>query len=169
MDFLTTRVKAPDADDWKKLVRLVRYLRGTPELSLFLSTDSSMISKWYIEGSHTAHPNMRGQTGGALTLGKGMPITGTTTQKLSTRFIHFKEMFGCWGQRDFLRFVVTSFELRYNFFHVWDHCDLYFTRYQIIQQYAELVVYIAAMKGHRPRTILKKLFVCCLEQRGHTS
>ena len=38
--FLTTRVKGPDQDDWKKLTRLIRYLRGSVHLSMVLSADS---------------------------------------------------------------------------------------------------------------------------------
>jgi hypothetical protein len=30
--FLTTRVREPDKDDWKKLVHLMRYVRGTHTL-----------------------------------------------------------------------------------------------------------------------------------------
>jgi hypothetical protein len=83
--FLTTRVKSPDEDDWKKLVRLIRYLRGTTDLPLILKADSSAIPKWWVDGSHGVHPNMRGHTGGGLSLGKGMPITMSIKQKINTR------------------------------------------------------------------------------------
>jgi hypothetical protein len=32
VSFLTTRVKEPDSDDWKKLIKVSGYLRGTMEL-----------------------------------------------------------------------------------------------------------------------------------------
>ena len=83
--FLTTRVRAPDEDDWKKLVRLIRYLRGTPNLPHTLRASDTPVLKWFVDGSHTSHPNMRGHSGGGLTLGKGMPITGSSKQKLNTR------------------------------------------------------------------------------------
>ena len=38
--FLTTRVKKPDVHDWMKLVRLMKYLKVTPELPLILRADS---------------------------------------------------------------------------------------------------------------------------------
>jgi hypothetical protein len=43
--FLTTRVRAPDKDDWAKLDHLMRYIRGTHTLPLILSTNGSGIMK----------------------------------------------------------------------------------------------------------------------------
>jgi hypothetical protein len=83
--FLTTRVRSPDVDDWKKLVRLIRYLRGSPEMPLILRADSTPVMKWWVDGSHTAHLNMRGHSGGCLSLGSGMPVTGSKKQKINTR------------------------------------------------------------------------------------
>ena len=82
--FLTTRVKSPDEDDWKKLVRLIRYLRGTPEMPLILKADDVAVIKWWVDGAHGVHPNMRGHTGGCVSLGFGCPITGSNKQKLNT-------------------------------------------------------------------------------------
>jgi hypothetical protein len=39
--FLTTRVRAPDEDDWRKLTHLMRYIRGTRSLPLILSSNGS--------------------------------------------------------------------------------------------------------------------------------
>jgi hypothetical protein len=83
--FLATRVKGSDEDDWKKLVRMIRYLRGSVDLPLILRADSVPIPKWWADGSHTAHPNMRGHSGGCMSLGKGMSINTSTKQKLNTR------------------------------------------------------------------------------------
>ena len=38
--FLTTRIREPDEDDWKKLRRVLDYLRGTIKLQLVLRADS---------------------------------------------------------------------------------------------------------------------------------
>jgi hypothetical protein len=43
--FLTTRVRAPDKDDWNKLVHLMRYIRGTRTMPLILSANGSGILK----------------------------------------------------------------------------------------------------------------------------
>ena len=83
--FLTTRVKAPLEDDWKKLRRMMHYLRGTADLPLVLQGDGSGIIQWWADGSHAVHSNMRGQTGGCMSLGKGMIYNTSSKQKLNTR------------------------------------------------------------------------------------
>ena len=92
--FLTTRVREPDKDDWMKLTHLVKYLRGTRELPLILSAEGSGILKWWIDGSFAVHPNMRGHTGGGLSLGRGFPIVNSTKQKLNTRSSTESEVVG---------------------------------------------------------------------------
>jgi len=85
ISFLTTRVREPDTDDWKKLCHMMRYLRGSRLLPLLLSANGSHILKWYIDASFAVHYNFRGHSGGGLTLGRGMPIVGSNKHKLNTR------------------------------------------------------------------------------------
>jgi hypothetical protein len=85
ISFLTTRVRGPDTDDWAKLRHLMMYIRGTKEMPLILSADGTGILKWWVDGSFGVHPNMRGHTGGGLTMGRGFPIAMSTKQKLNTR------------------------------------------------------------------------------------
>ena len=44
--FLCTRVTDPDTDDWKKLARLMLYLKNTAEQMLTLTADECNIAKW---------------------------------------------------------------------------------------------------------------------------
>jgi hypothetical protein len=83
--FLTTRVRSPDKDNWKKVVHLMRYIRGTRTMPLILSDNGSGILKWWVDASFAVHPNMRGHSGGGLSLGRSFPIVGYTRQKLNTR------------------------------------------------------------------------------------
>ena len=92
--YLTTRVRAPDKDDWAKLTHLIKYLRGTKNLPLILSAAGSGILKWWVDGSFGVHPNMRGHTGGGLSMGQGFPITTSTKQKLNTRSSTEAELVG---------------------------------------------------------------------------
>jgi hypothetical protein len=53
--FLCTRVSQPDSDDWKKLGRCVRYLRGTINLPLTLEAGHDGIIQWWIDASFAVH------------------------------------------------------------------------------------------------------------------
>ncbi len=56
VSFLTTQVQAPNEDDWGKLKRVLKYLKGTLYLKLILSADvMNFAIHWYIDGSHQIH------------------------------------------------------------------------------------------------------------------
>ena len=92
--FLTTRVREPDKDDWKKLVHLMKYLRGTRKLPLVLSANGSGILKWWVDAAFAVHPNMKGHSGGGLSLGRGFPIVTSTKQKLNAKSSTEAEIIG---------------------------------------------------------------------------
>ena len=81
---LCTRVQKPNKDDWKKLVRLMKYLNGTREDKLFLSADNLGVIKWHVDASFAVHPDFKSQTGACMTYGTGMPITISRKQRLNT-------------------------------------------------------------------------------------
>ena len=92
--FLTTRVRSPDTDDWEKLCHLMEYLRGDRDRPLILSGDNEGVLMWYIDASFAVHPNMRGHTGGCMTMGRGFPISVSTKQKLNTKSSTESELVG---------------------------------------------------------------------------
>ena len=92
--FLSTRVRAPDIDDWEKLHHLMEYLRKDHALPLVLGAENNGMRMWYVNASFAVHPNMRGHTGGGLTMGRGFPITASTKQKLNTRRSTESELVG---------------------------------------------------------------------------
>jgi hypothetical protein len=67
--FLTTRVRGPGEDDWRKLGYLIYYLQLTCELPLILGATKTGVLQWYVNASFATHQDMRGHTGGALTMG----------------------------------------------------------------------------------------------------
>ncbi len=71
--FLSTRVKGPDIDNWCKLCHLVEYLRSTRGSPLILAANGTGVLSWYVDASFAVHPDMRGHTGGAMTMGMGFP------------------------------------------------------------------------------------------------
>jgi hypothetical protein len=90
--FLTTRVREPDEDDWRNLRHLINYLRSTRELPLVLGAVQTGVLQWYVDASFAVHQDMRGQTGGALTLGRGCPTVQTTKAKCTTRSSTIQEL-----------------------------------------------------------------------------
>ena len=83
--FLSTRVQYPDVDDWKKLGRVMKYLRNTRKLGLTLECDHAHIVKWWVDGSFAVHSDMKIHTGGMMTLGKGSVYATSIKQKLNTK------------------------------------------------------------------------------------
>ena len=92
--FLTKRVKAPDRDDWNKLVRCLQYIKATIHMKLTLGVDSLSVLNWYIDAAHQVHEDCRGHTGGALTLGQGAVISKSSGQKMNTKSSSESELVG---------------------------------------------------------------------------
>ena len=92
--FLTTRVTKPDVDDEKKLARVMKYLRGTTELTLTLEVGDLTVMKWWVDASYAVHPDMRSHTGGTFSLGKGSIYSTSIRQKLNTKSSTEAELVG---------------------------------------------------------------------------
>jgi hypothetical protein len=63
----------------------MRYIRGIRTMPLIVSANGSGILKWWVDALFAVHPNMRGHSGGGLSLGRGFTIVSSTKQKLNTR------------------------------------------------------------------------------------
>ena len=50
ISFLTMRGREPDNDNWSNFVYLMKYIIGTRNLPLILSSNRSVIIKWWIDG-----------------------------------------------------------------------------------------------------------------------
>jgi hypothetical protein len=85
VSFLCGRLKSPDEDDYKKLCRVMKYLDGTIQLPLILQSDNSEVIKWWVDASFAVHPNMKGHTGGTMSLGSGSIYSTSRKQKLVSR------------------------------------------------------------------------------------
>ncbi len=67
--FLTTRVKKPDIDDWGKLRRVLKYLKGTKYMKLTLTIDDLSMIRWWVDASNRTHHDCKGHTGSMMSLG----------------------------------------------------------------------------------------------------
>jgi hypothetical protein len=94
VSFLCTRVLHPDFDDFKKLARVIKYLRGTTTLPLTLEASDTRLMEWWVDASYGVHPDMKSHTGGILSLGKGAVYATSTGQKINTRSSTEAELVG---------------------------------------------------------------------------
>jgi hypothetical protein len=83
----TASVKSSDVNDCKRLIaRMIPCLHRSIGMPLILCVDFVPVPKWWIDGSHAAHPDVRGHLDAdCMSLGKGMPINASAKQKLNTR------------------------------------------------------------------------------------
>ena len=82
---LTTRVKEPNENDWKKLVRMIKYFNGTNKNYLTLSADNLKVIKWYVDTSFAVHPDFKSHTEVIITMGQGAMQSVSRKQKLNKR------------------------------------------------------------------------------------
>ena len=92
--FLCSRLRNPDMDDYKKLIRMIQYLRGTKGMILTLRANDDGMIRWWIDASYAVHADMKGHTGAALSLGRGAVFSGSWKQKLVARSSTESELIG---------------------------------------------------------------------------
>ena len=85
VSFLCTRVKHCTEEDWKKLKRMLQYMRATKDDYLTLSATSLYNVRWWVDASYAVHPGMKSHTGGCLSLGHGALYGTSRRQKLNTK------------------------------------------------------------------------------------
>jgi hypothetical protein len=94
VSFLTTRVKAPDEDDWGKLKRVLKYLWGTRHMKLTLTVDNLHTLRWWVDASYGVHWDAKGHTGMMMSLGEGAAMSFSHRHKLNARSSTEAELIG---------------------------------------------------------------------------
>ena len=95
--FLTTRSRKPDEDDWKKLRRLLGYLKRTIKLPLILQANGVNMLKWWVDASYAPHDDMWRHTEGTTSMGKdgrGSIIGISKKQNINTKSSTEAELIG---------------------------------------------------------------------------
>jgi hypothetical protein len=84
--FLTTRVQKCDADDLKKLTRLLRYLRATRERGVVLEIGDVIRITVYIDAAYGVHMDSgKSHSGAAVMVGYGPVSVSSTKQHIVTK------------------------------------------------------------------------------------
>ena len=92
--FLCKQVKCPNMDDWKKLGRLVQYVRATIHLPLILGSDGTGNMVLSSNALFAVHMDMKSHIGYCSTLGTRFPILRSLGQKVNTRNSTESELVG---------------------------------------------------------------------------
>ena len=85
VSFLCTRVSKSDEDDWLKLRRGIAYVKCTIEDVRVIGASSLTDLFTYIDAAYTVNPDMKSQTGGAMSLGVGVLHAKSNKQKLNVK------------------------------------------------------------------------------------
>jgi hypothetical protein len=72
-------------DDWKKMKRVLGYLKETIDFELMISCEELKNLTWYIDGSYAVYNDMKGQSGSLLMIGKNAVLSQSNKQKVNTR------------------------------------------------------------------------------------
>ena len=83
--YLCTRVAKPNEDDWKKLKRVLQYLRGTIDLVLTLGADDIANMQAWVDVAYAVHEDCKSHTGGVMSWGWGVVLSMCKKQKLNTK------------------------------------------------------------------------------------
>jgi hypothetical protein len=87
-------VTQPTEEDYKKLIKIGRYLRGTRDLALNLTADEHFSINSFIDASFACHPDMKSHTGQFTSLGGGAISTKSSKQRLVAKSSTEAELVG---------------------------------------------------------------------------
>jgi histone deacetylase 1/2 len=82
VSFLASRVLEPNESDWKKLVRLLKYLNGTSDVGLILKPGEQIHLEADIDASYGVHSDGKSHSALHLAVGNGNILAKSTKQKL---------------------------------------------------------------------------------------
>ena len=94
VSFLTTRVTCADEDDFRKLVRAIRYISETRYLSLILKPDELKEFITFIDASYGPHTDGKSHTGIIQTFGSAFLTARSVKQHIVTKSSAEAELVG---------------------------------------------------------------------------
>jgi hypothetical protein len=103
--YLCTRVKSPSQSDYRKLTRVIKYMRLTVSIPLVLGWDGTGQLKWSVDASFAVHKDMRSHTGAVLTLGQGALMSMSLKQKINTKSSTEAELVGVDDAMNFVEWI----------------------------------------------------------------
>lgn len=105
--YFCTRVSKSNEDDWKKLKRALGYMKGTYTQPRIIGATSIKDLYTWVDAAYAVHPNMRGQTGGVMSMGIGILHGRSSKQKLNTKSSTESELVGVSEYIPFNLFIIN--------------------------------------------------------------
>ena len=84
----------PDTNDYKKLVRLMKYIQVTIGLPLILSIYKSGNIKWYVDAAFSVHKYIRSHTGCFMTMGTVGSYVQSSKHNMNTKSSNEADLVG---------------------------------------------------------------------------
>ena len=92
---ITTIVRNPDEDNWKKLRRVLSYIYATiNSVKLHLNVNDLNVVHWWVGALYGTHPYLKGQTGAMISIGKGCVTSVSKKQKVNATISTISELVG---------------------------------------------------------------------------
>jgi hypothetical protein len=82
--FMATRVTEANKGDWKKLVKMMNYLKATKDDVPCMSANDTSTIKLHVDAAFAIHIDMKSHTGATMALGSGTICSISTKQKVNT-------------------------------------------------------------------------------------
>ena len=92
VSYLTTRVREPNEKDLEKMNRVLKYINGTKELSLYISANNVLNISAYIDASYGTHHDYKSHSGVLISVGRGPIYCSSSKQKLNSKSSTESEM-----------------------------------------------------------------------------
>ena len=88
------RVTKSDVDDWKKLKRGLKFVKNTIKDKRILGEKTLTDLYTWIDAAYAVHNNMRGHTGGDISMGYGIMQGKASKQKINVNISTESEFVG---------------------------------------------------------------------------
>ena len=83
--FLTTRVRNTDRDEYKKLTRIIRYIREMQVMNLTLEAESMGTILWWINAAYSVNLDLKVHSGGMILLKESVADSKSSRHRINSR------------------------------------------------------------------------------------
>ena len=94
VSFLCTRVTKCGLSDWKKLQQILAYIKGTIDDKRIIGASSLNEILMFVDAAYAIYDDMRGQTGGCMSMGWGVFHGRSSKQRINTKSLTETELVG---------------------------------------------------------------------------